>query len=71
VNQVKWSLDFAGPFRADVQIRYRHQGVPATVTPLDGLRAKIEFDDPQISIAPGQSAVFYQDDCVVGGGWLE
>jgi tRNA-specific 2-thiouridylase len=54
-----------------VQIRYRHQGVPATVTPLDGLRAKIEFDDPQISIAPGQSAVFYQDDCVVGGGWLE
>ena len=71
VNQVKWSLDFAGPFRADVQIRYRHQGVPATVTPLDGLRAKIEFDDPQISIAPGQSAVFYQDDCIVGGGWLE
>lgn len=71
VSQVRWSLDFDKPFKADVQIRYRHQGVTATVTPLDNMRAKIEFDEPQISIAPGQSAVFYQDDCVVGGGWLE
>ena len=67
----KTLLDFSSSFRADVQIRYRHHGVPAKVTPLKGLRAKIDFDDPQISIAPGQSAVFYQDDCVVGGGWLE
>jgi len=71
VGQVNWSLEFSGPFHAEVQIRYRHQAVASTITPLDGSRAKIEFDEPQISIAPGQSAVFYQDDCIVGGGWLE
>ncbi|MEO2044510.1 MAG: tRNA methyl transferase PRC-barrel domain-containing protein, partial [Nitrospinaceae bacterium] len=71
VGQVNWCLEFSGPIRAEVQIRYRHRGVLSTVTPLDGSRAKVEFDDPEISIAPGQSAVFYQDNCVVGGGWLE
>ncbi len=71
VNQVKWGLEFSAPFRAVVQIRYRHEGAAATVTPRDGARATIKFDRPQLSIAPGQSAVFYQDDCIVGGGWLE
>lgn len=71
VSGVNWCLDFSDPFQSDVQIRYRHRGVASTVTPLDGLRAKIEFHEPQFSIAPGQSAVFYQNDCVVGGGWLE
>jgi tRNA-uridine 2-sulfurtransferase len=71
VGQVNWCLDFSGPIRAEVQIRYRHRGVSSTITPLDGSRAKVEFDEPEFSIAPGQSAVFYQDDCVVGGGWLE
>ena len=71
VGQVNWNLDVTGPLRAEVQIRYRHHAIASTVTPLDGSRAKVEFDEPQISIAPGQSAVFYQDDCVIGGGWLE
>ncbi len=71
VAQVNWCLDTADSTRADVQIRYRHHGVPATITKLDDSRARIEFEEPQISIAPGQSAVFYQDDCVIGGGWLE
>ena len=71
VGQVNWCLDVADSTRADVQIRYRHPGVPATITKMDDSRVRVEFDDPQISIAPGQSAVFYQDDCVIGGGWLE
>jgi tRNA-specific 2-thiouridylase len=71
VAQVNWCLDVKDSTRADVQIRYRHQGVPATITKLENSRVRVEFDQPQISIAPGQSAVFYQDDCVIGGGWLE
>ena len=71
VGQVTWSLDVKESTRADVQIRYRHQSVPAKITKIDESRVRVEFDQPQISIAPGQSAVFYQEDCVIGGGWLE
>ena len=38
---------------------------------MSGGRARIQMSMPQPAIAPGQSAVFYQDDCVVGGGWIE
>jgi tRNA-uridine 2-sulfurtransferase len=55
----------------DVQIRYRHSGAYAKVTPLPDNRVHVEFDEPQNSVAPGQAAVFYRDDCVVGGGWIE
>ena len=54
-----------------MQIRYRHQSVPAKIIKIDDSRVRVEFDQPQISVAPGQSAVFYQEDCVIGGGWLE
>ena len=64
-------MDMEDIIHADVQIRYRHQAVPATIKKLDDSRVKVEFDQSQISIAPGQSAVFYQDDCIIGGGWLE
>ncbi|MBI2222084.1 MAG: tRNA 2-thiouridine(34) synthase MnmA [Acidobacteria bacterium] len=61
----------AAPIRADVQIRYRHREAPATITPLDGARARVEFDDPQPAITPGQATVFYDGDEVVGGGWID
>lgn len=60
-----------GPRRATVQIRYRHHAAPATVTPLDERRVGIEFDDPQIAITPGQAAVWYDGDEVLGGGWID
>jgi len=71
VDRVNWYLPQEQPFRADVQIRYRHQAVPSLLTPLENQRVRIEFDQPQSAIAPGQAAVFYQDDCIVGGGWIE
>jgi len=58
------------PVRARVRIRYRTLEAPATITPIDtGVR--VEFDEPQVAITPGQAAVFYDGDIVVGGGWIE
>ncbi len=65
----------AEPIRADVQIRYRHPAVPAWITRLDAAadsngRAEVTFDEPQPAVTPGQAAVFYRDDRVLGGGWI-
>jgi tRNA-specific 2-thiouridylase len=57
--------------RVTAQIRYRHREAPATLTPLDAARVHVTFDEPQTAIAPGQAVVFYQDDIVVGGGWID
>lgn len=55
---------------ATVKIRYNHPGTPATIMPLDQDRAKVKLHTPQRAITPGQAAVFYQDDLVLGGGWI-
>jgi tRNA-specific 2-thiouridylase len=57
-----------GPVRAQVKIRYASPAVPATVAPDTSGRLHIEFDTPQRAVSPGQSAVFYQEDIVLGGG---
>jgi tRNA-specific 2-thiouridylase len=59
------------PFRARCRIRYRHGEVPALITPLPDGRATVLFDDPQRGVTPGQAAVFYDGDRVLGGGWIE
>jgi tRNA-specific 2-thiouridylase len=56
------------PFRAEVKIRYTAKEAWATVTPLDDGRAQVQFDAPQRDITPGQAAVFFQDDVMLGGG---
>lgn len=53
-----------------VKIRYNHQEVRATITPLNG-KLKVRFIKPQFAITPGQSAVFYERDKVIGGGIIE
>jgi tRNA-specific 2-thiouridylase len=60
-----------GAFEAAVKIRYRHEAAPAVVTPLDGNRAAVRFREPQFAVTPGQAAVFYDGDAVVGGGWID
>ena len=57
-------------FEATVKIRYNHPGTPATVTALPGDRVKVKLHEPQRAITAGQAAVFYQDDLVLGGGWI-
>jgi tRNA-specific 2-thiouridylase len=52
------------------KIRYNHPGTGATVTSLGGGKASVKLHTPQRAITPGQAAVFYQEDLVVGGGWI-
>ena len=66
------SLDrFDEPVRAEVKVRYATPAMPATIGPLGEGRVRITFDAPQRALSPGQSAVFYQGDLVLGGGIIE
>ena len=52
------------------KIRYNHPGAQAVVHPLPDGRARVVFAAPQRAVAPGQACVFYQEDAVLGGGWI-
>ena len=56
------------PLDVQVKIRLRHKETDATVYPADKNQTKILFKEPQMSVTPGQSAVIYADDTVLGGG---
>jgi tRNA-specific 2-thiouridylase len=56
----------AGPFEAEVRIRYNGEGVPAVVDMIHG-RLRVEFRRPQRGVAPGQSVVVYRGDELLGG----
>lgn len=58
------------PVEVTARIRYNHPGTAATVTPGENGSVKVKLHSPQRAITPGQAAVFYQDDLVVGGGWI-
>ena len=55
---------------ATVKIRYNHPGTRATLTPLPGGAVRVKLHTPQRAITAGQAAVFYEDDLVLGGGWI-
>jgi tRNA-specific 2-thiouridylase len=57
------------PFRAEVQVRYRHLAVPATVELARG-EARVVFDVPEAAVAPGQGAALYHGERLLGGGWI-
>ncbi len=59
------------PIRAEVKIRYRSKSVPAQIIPLENSRIKIGFEEHQFGVTPGQAAVLYSGDLVLGGGIIE
>lgn len=64
-------LDDIGPGeKLKVKIRFQHAGASAELNPLGDGRYQINFEKPQRSITPGQAAVFYRDNQLVGGGWI-
>ena len=59
------------PIACQAQIRAQHRPVAAVVEPLSDNRARVRFEIPQIAVTPGQVVALYQDDVVLGGGWIE
>jgi tRNA-specific 2-thiouridylase len=53
-----------------VKIRYSHPGTRATLTPLENGKTRVVLHEPQRAVTPGQAAVCYDGDRVVGGGWI-
>jgi tRNA-uridine 2-sulfurtransferase len=67
--EVNWIIEPKGEVvEAECKIRYRQQPVPCTVTLLPDGRGEVRFAEPQKSVTPGQSVVFYRDNEVLGGG---
>ena len=67
--------ELTGPMRVKIKIRHRHEAAWATLEPVSPASAGADevlatFDEPQRAVTPGQSAVFYDGDEVVGGGWI-
>lgn len=72
VDSVSWiHPSFARSRDVTVKIRSTHSGEDARISPVDGGRVSVEFARPVRAIAPGQAAVFYDGDEVIGGGWIE
>jgi len=71
-NRLNWIsiAEPTEPIRIAIKIRHRHEPAPATLRVIDADTIEATFDHPQRAITPGQSAVFYQDDEVAGGGWI-
>ena len=61
----------ASPIRASAKIRHKHEPAAATIQAIGENSARITFDVPQRAVTPGQAAVFYDGDVVLGGGWIK
>jgi tRNA-specific 2-thiouridylase len=71
VARINWiAQPPGGPFRALVRVRYRTPETPATLIPSSADSARVRFDSPQAAVTPGQAAVFYDGDEVLGGGFI-
>ncbi|MBI5492514.1 MAG: tRNA 2-thiouridine(34) synthase MnmA [Deltaproteobacteria bacterium] len=77
-REINWISESAGRAFSEgglegisVKIRYRHTGVISTIRPFDNGMARVDFTEPQKAVTPGQAVVFYMNDEVLGGGWIE
>ncbi|MEO2031919.1 MAG: tRNA 2-thiouridine(34) synthase MnmA [Planctomycetaceae bacterium] len=71
VSELNWLMDRpAGEFRCGVALRYQQSALPCSVSVDERDHALIRLDEDAFGVAPGQAAVFYQGDQVIGGGWI-
>lgn len=70
IDNTIWHAPSDEPFEATVKIRYAHPGALATIYPQDNHTARVRLHIPQRAVTPGQAAVCYRDDEVLGGGWI-
>jgi tRNA-uridine 2-sulfurtransferase len=73
VNRLNWVsiVEPTTPIRSEAQVRYRSSPVPVNIIPLGEARVKLIFDEPQLALTPGQAAVFYDGEILLGGGIIE
>ncbi len=73
VDRLNWIsiAELREPMRVLAKIRHRHEPAPATIRPHGDSQVEITFDTPQRAVTPGQAALFFDEDRVVGGGWLK
>jgi len=72
VKDVKWFCETdLDNFKALVKIRYNHRKADALLRRIENKKLEVEFEKAQDAITPGQAAVFYDKDYVIGGGWIE
>ncbi|OQX24123.1 MAG: tRNA 2-thiouridine(34) synthase MnmA [Desulfobacteraceae bacterium IS3] len=72
VSGINWiAQEPASPVKVFVRVRYRHNAAGCTLFPQDRRTAIVRFDSAQSAVTPGQGAVFYDGDEVLGGGWIE
>lgn len=71
VEGINWLEKLEKSAEVEVKIRYRQKSTQAKLFPLSKNRAKIEFNKPQWAVSPGQAAVFYRGDIVIGGGRIK
>ena len=70
LNMSKYPSVEGEPFESVTKVRYKHAGTPA-ILEQQGDRMRVLFGEPVSAIAPGQAAVFYEGNDVVGGGWIQ
>jgi tRNA-specific 2-thiouridylase len=70
IDRLNWIAPERPNGEVTVKIRYSHPGTPAIVVPLENDRARIRLLEAQKAVTPGQAAVIYDGDVVVGGGWI-
>jgi tRNA-uridine 2-sulfurtransferase len=72
VNSINWIREPNAPvIEAQTRLRYRHKAAPASIIIEGNHRARVQFHSPESAVTPGQGAVFYDEDEVLGGGWIE